>query len=180
MGILDTEERWNKVLEIIPDITIREKLSTKWKDNHKLSAKDKWDMLVKEDEKLEKKKKSKDRFLRDLMFQYCYPRLDVKVSTQIGHLLKSPFCVHPKTLKVCVPIKLEELEQFDPMTVPNLMTLKQEVSDYDKLNQGSSLPDYRKTSLKPYIEYFDKFVKSLLSETMQIKRGNLIFNFFIY
>jgi DNA primase small subunit len=49
-----------------------------------------------------------------------YPRLDANVSKAMNHLLKSPFCVHPKTGKICVPFEPERVKEFDVNNVPTL------------------------------------------------------------
>lgn len=36
---------------------------------------------------------------KDIILACAYPRLDVEVSKKMNHLLKAPFCVHPKTGK---------------------------------------------------------------------------------
>lgn len=93
-----------------------------------------------------------------IVLGHVYPRLDANVSKQLNHLLKAPFCVHPKTSRVCVPIDPERAEDFNYLDVPTLEQLEME------LNQNTSSPKtkpYEQTSLKPYLEYFHKFVQGL-------------------
>ena len=43
--------------------------------------------------------KTTRNILHEIMIQFAYPRLDIAVTKGLNHLLKSPFCVHPKTGK---------------------------------------------------------------------------------
>lgn len=66
-------------------------------------------------------------FIEDLMLHFCYPRLDVNVSKGLNHLLKSPFVVHPKTGRICVPFDASHVDHFDPKTVPSISQLLDEM-----------------------------------------------------
>ncbi|NXW67223.1 PRI1 primase, partial [Hirundo rustica] len=108
----------------------------------------------------------------ELMLHFCFPRLDINVSKGLGHLLKSPFSVHPKTGRISVPLDLQRLDQFDPFAVPTITSLCQELdnasSDGEQEEVGETEPkrrarDYKRTSLAPYVRVFEQFVEGMES-----------------
>ena len=91
--------------------------------------------------------------------------------------MKSPFCVHPKTGRVCVPIEPHVVESFDPFAVPTLRDLMKELDEYDKLHPEendaakSKTSNWEKTSLKSYYEPFQKdFLEPLQKEIRRQER----------
>ena len=104
------------------------------------------------------------------MIQYSYPRLDIHVSKALNHLLKSPYCVHPKTTKVCVPFNPKTVDNFDPYSVPTIQTLLNEVDAFDAKELAREkeesidvrrIRDYKKTSLNKSLHIFQEFLRNL-------------------
>ncbi|KAE9416967.1 hypothetical protein Angca_003512 [Angiostrongylus cantonensis] len=101
-------------------------------------------------------------FLRWFVLWHTYPRLDVNVSTGLNHLLKSPFCIHPKTGNVAVPLDVGKISQFDVSTCPRVDTLINELSKVlveEHVKENRKLLGYKHTSLAPYVENFEKFIE---------------------
>lgn len=65
--------------------------------------------------------------MENIILVYTYPRLDAEVSKHRNHLLKAPFCIHPKTGRVCVPVDPDRIEEFDPEAVPSVGQLLREL-----------------------------------------------------
>ncbi|KAI8469954.1 MAG: hypothetical protein J3K34DRAFT_521751 [Monoraphidium minutum] len=89
--------------------------------------------------------------LADALFAHAYPRLDVEVSKKMNHLLKAPFCVHPKTGRVCVPLDVDAIWEFDPEEVPSLGGLLREVKEADASKDAAREDAWRSTALGPAI-----------------------------
>ncbi|CEG35449.1 dna primase small subunit [Plasmopara halstedii] len=186
-GILCSEKHWTKLLAMVPDEDIRANMMHRWGATYcNTSPAEKWQELrdsvdkqvlknassVRSGSNVKRPAPNSDankRFaaaelrvcLQEIVLAYLYPRLDANVSKQRNHLLKSPFAVHPKTGRVCVPIDVSNMEAFDPFTVPTLGQL------HEELNSDKSA-----TSLKQYVDFFEtSFLKSLDVAVKRKKRN---------
>ncbi|KAJ1723332.1 p48 polypeptide of DNA primase [Coemansia erecta] len=163
--VLLTKERWTKILSALPDEELRKMLDARWSKHPNMSSVDKWSEMIDAVDKKAAKRGSKfglSTFEHDMMLQLIYPRLDENVTTHLGHLLKSPFCIHPKTGRVCTPIGADQFDSYDPMSVPTLSQLLREVNS-SSASQSNGAKD--STLMTEHVAIFEKFVATLSPST---------------
>ncbi|KAH9888072.1 prim-pol domain-containing protein [Cubamyces lactineus] len=172
------EKGWEALLHLIPDRDTVEELREKWESRPKRSSEERWQDF--ENAIASKRNKGKGispaaliAAKEDIVLQYTYPRLDAEVSKHRNHLLKAPFCVHPKTGRVCVPVDPRTIDKFDPERVPTVAQLLRELDSIalpENGTAGEHHSDWERTSLKPYVDMLDKHVMGLMEETRKMKQ----------
>jgi len=167
------------LLSLIPDSSLTTALVKKWESSPSRSSSQKYadiDALAASGN-LTITPQQLINVKQDIRLEYTYPRLDAAVSKKLNHLLKSPFVIHPGTGRVCVPIDVRNVDDFDPFAVPTVLELLGEI---DRLgNDGGE--KVMKTRMGGYITFFQEFVDELIrdgegmqkdeSEKVQKKRG---------
>ncbi|KAH7652238.1 DNA primase small subunit protein [Dioscorea alata] len=179
-SLLSSEDRYEKILELVSNKSITDELHDKWQ-GHRRSSNTEEDLNITRWEQLKHvlqsgKQKGLRRCVEEIVFLYTYPRLDMEVSKHMNHLLKSPFCVHPKTGRVCVPIDPAHCDEFDPTTVPTLSTLLEELNKRGDNSESSN--ELESTSLGQYITMFrscflEPLLKSCKEEMENAYNANL-------
>ncbi|XP_063320456.1 DNA primase small subunit [Pelmatolapia mariae] len=165
-----------KVLALVPE-DARSYLQQEFEKEKKPEKR--WKLIEAEAMRKQSTAKKGQYFEKEIMLQYCYPRLDANVSKGVNHLLKSPFSVHPKTGRISVPINVSELDKFDPFSVPTISLICEELDrprpgeEKEKLEDAKEkedekdaiekrkIRDYKRTSLAKYIKYFDQFLDGM-------------------
>lgn len=164
--ILEEQDPWENdqkaiqtLLSGLHDKQLIEALKKYWIDHPNRSSKEKWSdidkiaadlKLTKRNEFVIKLRECKE----DLVMSTLYPKVDVEVTKQTIHLLKAPFCIHPATGNVCVPMDFN----FSPDDAPKLIDLQNEME-----NNNEQLS---KTSLEPFLDYFNKYVNQVMDHNI--------------
>ncbi|XP_059054338.1 DNA primase small subunit isoform X2 [Achroia grisella] len=160
-----TPEGLSGLLKLIPDETLKSQVGKKL-DKLPQSSLERWTSFISIYEAYCRENGNAMRKLKylieEIKTQYCYPRLDVNVTTGFNHLLKSPFSIHPKTGKVSIVFKSSNIKNFKLDDVPTIYTLLDDMSPNSSLHQNN---------MKEAIKNFQEVV-FLCEKTGAMRRRN--------
>ncbi|BET01016.1 unnamed protein product [Nesidiocoris tenuis] len=164
-NMLGSSSGMAQLLKMMDD-NLRKEVEPAWE--RLTSSVDRWSAFVDIFDRMRGELKKRDKRLVDeIMLQWAYPRLDIAVTKGTNHLLKSPFCIHPKTGKVCVPFSPAVAHSFDPDKVPTIAQLMDELSEFDKREAANDddvrrkVKNYKKTSMFKSMQVFEEFLRNL-------------------
>mmetsp|Transcript_30255 Transcript_30255/g.76100 ORF Transcript_30255/g.76100 Transcript_30255/m.76100 type:complete len:463 (-) Transcript_30255:11-1399(-) len=190
--VFENPKTYKLLLSMLP-AAMSESLHEEWQKSS-LSGKHKWVQLQKTIQKAGKKSKrgyddSLDSIEDKIICAFTYPRLDTHVSASMGHLLKSPFCVHPKTGRICVPFDPQHATEFNPLRVVELPQLLEQLDEWaekhpspvaettddgeDDDSSKSTLKqtnDISKTGMADAVEVFERCFLKPLTKSIRAER----------
>ena len=162
--LMESKKHLDIILSMIPDENVRSQAEFDFKNDKKPKPSIdgdvdlntwRWQRIEKNVEKALKTKYGWElaRCLQVIIFSHVYPRLDAEVSKHMNHLLKAPFCVHPKTGRVCVPIDPSKCDEFDPFSsdAPKVRDLLQEYKKF-----GADENAVKKTAMGKALGTFER------------------------
>lgn len=141
---LSNDQLVQSIIDLVDD---DKQLEQRLIDNCKMSrtsSAECWKRMVATSNAHKGKARKYNYFIQEVKLQHCFPRLDANVTRGMNHLLKLPFCIHPKTGNVCVPIDIDDIDNFNLSSVPKVHELKPETLD-------------------PYIKILKKYIDGLNS-----------------
>ncbi|CAL5430011.1 unnamed protein product [Camellia sinensis] len=189
-NLFSNEERFEKILEMIPDESITSELRGKWQESRRssISKEDinvvRWGQLKQMLQSGKQKGQGLRRCVEEIVFSYAYPRLDMECFKTYEPFVEGTILHTPQNRlvsitcdrnsqeigrgRVCIPIDPNHCEEFDPTTVPTLSKLLGELNMGGvKANGGD---EWDKTSLGKSVRYFrSSFLQPLLKSC---KRGD--------
>ncbi|EJW02739.1 hypothetical protein EDEG_02860 [Edhazardia aedis USNM 41457] len=81
------------------------------------------------------------------LIEYLYVKIDKNVTSEMKHLLKSPFSIHPISRRISVPLNIDNI---DSIKIADLPFLDDIMTDESKI--------------VPYLNYFNDFCDNLLEK----------------